>query len=65
LELAIHKDPDSRAALYNLAGAYRAVGRTSEADALFRQLRAKTADTVKEFSYRRLNEALSDTPPQR
>jgi tetratricopeptide (TPR) repeat protein len=65
LELAINRDPDSRAALYNLAGAYRSVGRTSEAEALFRQLRAKTADTVKEFGDRRLNEALSDTRPQR
>jgi tetratricopeptide (TPR) repeat protein len=63
LELAIHRDPDSRAALYNLAGAYRAVGRTREADALFRQLRSKTAETEKEFSDRRLNEALSDTRP--
>jgi tetratricopeptide (TPR) repeat protein len=65
LELAIHRDPDSRAALYNLAGAYRAVGRTSEAAALFRQLRSKTADTEKEFSDKRLNEALSDTRSQR
>jgi tetratricopeptide (TPR) repeat protein len=65
LELAIHRDPDSRAALYNLAGAYRAVGRTNEAEALFRQLRSKTADTEKEFSDKRLNEALSDTRSQR
>jgi tetratricopeptide (TPR) repeat protein len=65
LELAIHRDPDSRAALYTLAGAYRAVGRTGEAEALFRQLRAKTADTVKEFSDKRLNEVLSDTRTQR
>jgi tetratricopeptide (TPR) repeat protein len=64
LELAIHKDPDSRAAIYNLAGAYRAVGRTAEADALFRQLRSKTADTAKEFSDKRLNGALGDTRPQ-
>jgi len=60
LEFASRRDPDSRAALYNLARAYRALGRTSEAQALFRQLRMQKADTLGEFSDKRLNEALGD-----
>jgi tetratricopeptide (TPR) repeat protein len=64
LEVATHRDPESRAALYNLARAYRAVGKTSEAQTLFRRFRTQTADTVTEFSDRRLNEALGDKGAQ-
>jgi tetratricopeptide (TPR) repeat protein len=65
LELAIRREPDSRSALYILARAYKAVGRTNEADDLFRKLRTQTPDTAKEFSDKRLNQALSDNQPQR
>jgi tetratricopeptide (TPR) repeat protein len=64
LEIATRRDPESRAALYNLARAYRAVGKTSEAQTLFRQFRTQTADTLTEFSDRRLNEALGDKGAQ-
>jgi tetratricopeptide (TPR) repeat protein len=65
LEFANHRDRDSRAALYNLARAYRALGRVSDAQALFRQLRTETADTLNEFSNTRLNEALTRDPKQK
>jgi tetratricopeptide (TPR) repeat protein len=61
LEAAIHDDPDSRTALYNLAMAYRAVGKTNEAQSLFRQLRSQPTDTLNEFSDKRLNEALGES----
>ncbi len=64
LESALHQDPDSRAALYNLARAYRALGKTSEAQALFRQLRDRTSDTLNEFGDKRLNEALDGQESQ-
>jgi len=64
LELATHRNPDSRAALYNLARVYRALGRTAEAQALFRQVRTQTTDTLNEFSRRRLSEAMTDPMAQ-
>jgi tetratricopeptide (TPR) repeat protein len=64
LEFASRQDPDSRSVLYNLARAYRAVGRNSEAQDLFRQVRAQSTDTVNEFSRMRLNEALSGKSEQ-
>jgi tetratricopeptide (TPR) repeat protein len=59
LEMASRRDPDSRAALYNLARAYQTVGRTSEAQALFKQYRSQSANPLNEFSDTRLNEALA------
>lgn len=59
LELANRLDPDSRAALYNLARTYRAIGRAAEAQTLFQQFRTRTADTANEFTDSRLNEALT------
>ncbi|MGA8594702.1 MAG: tetratricopeptide repeat protein [Bryobacteraceae bacterium] len=64
LEIARHQDPNSRAALYNLARVYQALGRTGEAQALFRQFREETADTLNEFGDRRLNEALAGGAPE-
>jgi predicted Zn-dependent protease len=64
LEFARHQDPDSRAAMYNLARVYRALGRTHEAQALFRQFREETADTLNEFGDRRLHEALTGGAPE-
>lgn len=59
LELARQQDPQSRAALYNLARAYQAEGRTADARALFRQLRSQSADALNEITDMRLNDALS------
>jgi len=64
LEFATRRNPDSRAAVYNLARVYRALGRRTEAQALFRQVRAQTTDTLNEFSGRRLNEAMTDPMAQ-
>jgi tetratricopeptide (TPR) repeat protein len=60
LELALKDDPSSRSALYNLARAYKAVGKTSEADALFQQLRDAKTNAVTEMGDARLTEALVD-----
>jgi Tfp pilus assembly protein PilF len=65
LETAIHEDPNSRAALYNLAMAYKAAGRTSEAQTLFRQIRTQATEVLNEFSAKRLNEALGENGAQR
>lgn len=59
LELARQQDPHSRAALYNLARAYQAEGRTTEARALFHQLRSQGADALNEITDTRLNDALT------
>jgi tetratricopeptide (TPR) repeat protein len=64
LELARKSSPDSRSAIYNLARAYRTVGRTKEAEVLFRQLRSETADTVGELSERRLSQAVTQRGDQ-
>jgi tetratricopeptide (TPR) repeat protein len=59
LELARQQDPHSRAALYNLARAYQAEGRTPEARALFHQLRSQGVDALNEITDTRLNDALT------
>lgn len=59
LQFAHSRDPESRAALYNLARAYQAVGRTSDAQSLFKELRSQSANPLNEFSDTRLNEALT------
>ncbi len=59
LELARQQDPQSRAALYNLARAYQAEGRTTEARAMFEQLRSPSAEALNEITSTRLNDALT------
>jgi predicted Zn-dependent protease len=59
LELARQRQPDSRAAAYNLARAYQAVGRDSEAEVLFKEFRAQAASPLNEFSETRLNQTLT------
>ncbi|HSU31239.1 MAG TPA: tetratricopeptide repeat protein [Bryobacteraceae bacterium] len=59
LEFASHHDPESRGASYNLARAYRALGKEKQARALFQQLRGQTADTLKTMSDEKLNSALA------
>jgi tetratricopeptide (TPR) repeat protein len=59
LEFASKRDPEYRSAAYNLARAYRALGRNSEAQAIFARLRDQSVSTVSEMGDRRLNEALS------
>lgn len=58
LELASHIDGTSRSAAYNLARAYRAEGKTKEAQSLFTRLRSETGDTLTELGDKRLNQAL-------
>jgi tetratricopeptide (TPR) repeat protein len=60
LQLALKDDPTSRSALYNLARAYKTVGKTSEAEALFQQLRDAKTNTLTEMGNTRLSEALAD-----
>ncbi len=64
LEFAHHEDPASRSAAYNLARAYRTLGKDNEAAALFRELRSGTPDTAKELGDRRLNETLIEKGAQ-
>jgi tetratricopeptide (TPR) repeat protein len=65
LELARQQDSQSRAALYNLARAYQAEGRTTEARALFQQLRSQSADALNEMTDTRLNDALTGKAGQK
>jgi tetratricopeptide (TPR) repeat protein len=64
LELARERQPDSRAAVYNLARAYQAVGRSSEAQVLFNQFRSQAVSPLNEFSETRLNETLTGKTEQ-
>jgi tetratricopeptide (TPR) repeat protein len=59
LEVARQQDPQSRAALYNLARAYQAEGRTTEARLLFQQLRSKSDNSLNEITDARLNDTLT------
>jgi tetratricopeptide (TPR) repeat protein len=59
LRLAHKMAPDSRSAIYNLARAYSALGKTEEAKSLFAQLSATTPDVLSELSDRRLRSALN------
>ncbi len=60
LEIATRLDPGSRSAVYNLAKAYRQLGRTEQAEVLFRKLRSEKPDILQEAGDRRLNDALID-----
>jgi Transposase, Mutator family/Tetratricopeptide repeat len=64
LKLALQIDPDSRSAVYNLARAYSALGRTAEAKSLFKQLSTHNTDSLNELSERRLKEALAGNSSQ-
>lgn len=59
LEFARQHDPESRGASYNLARAYRALGKEEQARALFQQLRGQTADALKTMSDQKLSDALT------
>ncbi len=59
LEFARHHDPESRGASYNLARAYRALGKEDQARALFQQLRGQTADALKTMSDQKLSDTLT------
>jgi Flp pilus assembly protein TadD len=61
LQLANRLDPTSRSAAYNLARAYRAQGKTAEAESLFKSLRSESTNTLTEFSDKRLNQALQQS----
>jgi len=65
LKIAYQHDPGSRSAAYNLARAYRAMGRTEEAQRLFAQLRSQKTDSLGELSQRRLNEVLTQKEADR
>jgi tetratricopeptide (TPR) repeat protein len=58
LQFAHRLDESSRSAAYNLARAYRAEGRTEEAEVLFKRLRSEAVNTLTEFGDKRLNQAL-------
>jgi Flp pilus assembly protein TadD len=60
LEFAITHEPESRSAAYNLARAYRALGREADAKVLFQKIRDQPASTLSEAGDRRLNGALSE-----
>ncbi len=64
LKLALQIDPDSRSAVYNLARAYSALGKTAEAKSLFKQLSTHNTDSLNELSERRLKEALAGNASQ-
>lgn len=66
LELALRNDPNSRSAIYNLARAYRTLGRTEESRLLFDRIKNQEPDSLGELSERRLNQALTqkETQPQ-
>lgn len=58
LELANRQDPEYRSATYNLARAYRLVGRSADAQKLFAKIQNQSSATISETGNRRLNEAL-------
>jgi tetratricopeptide (TPR) repeat protein len=59
LTLAHRIDPTSRSAAYNLARAEFKLGRTEEANSLFRQLQAEKGDSLSELGDQRLNTVLA------
>ena len=64
LELASRLDPESHSASYNLARAYRAVGKADQARILFQRLRGQTADALTALSDQKLNSALAGKDAQ-
>jgi tetratricopeptide (TPR) repeat protein len=63
LTLAHRIDPTSRSAAYNLARAEFKLGRTEEANSLFRQLQTQSGDSLSELSDQRLQKALAGGAP--
>jgi predicted Zn-dependent protease len=59
LELAHKVDPTSRSALYNLARADAAIGKTDEAKSLFKQMSSQTEDSLGELSDQKVKRALN------
>jgi tetratricopeptide (TPR) repeat protein len=59
LELAHKVDPTSRSALYNLARADSALGKTDEAKLLFKQMSSQTEDSLGELSDQKVKRALN------
>jgi tetratricopeptide (TPR) repeat protein len=59
LMLAHERDPNSRSAAYNLARAYRAIGKIEEANRLFERIRNQEPDSLGELSRQRLDDALA------
>jgi thioredoxin-like negative regulator of GroEL len=59
LEFAAKEDPEYRSASYNLARAYRAVGRNTEAQQVFARIHDQSSSTVSETGNRRLTDALA------
>ena len=59
LELAHKVDPTSRSALYNLARADSALGKTEEAKSLFKQMNSQTEDSLGELSDQRVKKVLN------
>ncbi len=64
LELAHQLDPTSRSALYNLARADTALGKTEEAKALFKQMNSQATDSVGELSDQRVKRVLNGDATQ-
>ncbi len=58
LELAHKIDSTSRSALYNLARADAALGKTEEANSLFKQMNSQTEDSLGELSDQKVKKAL-------
>jgi tetratricopeptide (TPR) repeat protein len=64
LERANRQDPESRSAAYALARIYREMGRTGEANELFKRFRSPTTDTLSELSDRKLTGAFTENGAQ-
>ena len=59
LELAHKIDPGSRSAIYNLARTDAALGKTDEAEFLFKQMSSQTQDSLGELSDQKVKKALN------
>ncbi len=64
LELAHRIDPTSRSALYSLARADTALGKTEEAKALFKQMNSQATDSLGELSDQRVKKVLNGDASQ-
>ena len=60
LEEAHRIDPGMRSATYNLARAYMALGRKSDAALLFQQVHEQSIETIKELSEQRMRQSLAE-----
>jgi tetratricopeptide (TPR) repeat protein len=62
LERARTMEPESRAVLYNLAKAYQALGRNTEADTLFRQVKEDNRQAVDTLAQKKIRRVLVERP---